>query len=303
MKILITGGAGFIGSHTVDILVKKGHKVCVIDNLSNGKMDNVNPRATFYKTDIASSSISKIFQKEKPEVVFHLAAHINLRKSFDNPVADAKTNILGSLNILECCRKNNVKKVIYASSAAVYGEPRYLPVDEAHLIRPTSPYGLSKAVAEDYVKLYNKTYGLNYVILRYSNVYGPRQDPTGEAGVISIFLDHVLKGKAPEIFGSGMQTRDFVFVEDVAVANLMAINSPDGIYNIGSGKETSVNEIFNEISEITGFYATPIHSEPRQEIKRIYFKTSRAHEVLGWTPKTTLREGLRKTIEWMKKPK
>lgn len=298
MKVLVTGGAGFIGSHTVDLLVKKGHDVSVVDNLSNGKMYNVNKKAKFFKADIKSNKLNVIFQDFLPECVIHLAAHINLRDSLEDPLHDANENIIGSLNVLECCRHFNIKKIVYASTAAVYGEPRYLPIDESHLIRPTSPYGLSKSVIEDYIRLYNKLFGLDYVILRYANVYGPRQDPNGEAGVISIFIDKMIQNKKPEIFGDGMQTRDFIFVGDVASANLVALGRCSGIYNVSTCKETSVNEILENLSKLTGFKGNALKRGPKREVKKIFLKYDKISESMGWKPKIGIKEGLEKTVNY-----
>jgi UDP-glucose 4-epimerase len=299
MKVLVTGGAGFIGSHVVDMLISKGFDVAVADNLSNGKAENVNKKARFYKADITTHELVDVFQSEIPDCVIHLAAHINLRKSLEDPAFDATQNIMGSLNVLENCRHFHVKKIIYSSTAAVYGEPRYMPVDEVHLIRPTSPYGLSKAVVEDYIRLYSKLYSLKYAIVRYANVYGPRQDPLGEAGVVSIFIDKMLKGENPEIYGDGCQTRDFIFVKDVASATIAAMDAENGIYNVGTEKETSVNELFNMLAEITGFKGKPQRKGPKNEVRRICLRCSKK-EMLGWEPKANLHEGLEKTADYFR---
>ncbi|GAB6117189.1 hypothetical protein JCM16816_07860 [Thermoanaerobacter brockii subsp. lactiethylicus] len=201
MKALVTGGAGFIGSNIVDLLIENGYEVVIVDNLSTGKEEFINKKAIFYKKDIIDEDLCKIFEKEKPDYVIHQAAQIDVQKSIDNPVFDAKINVLGTVNLLECCRKSGVKKVIYASSAAVYGNPEYLPIDEVHKINPISYYGISKHTPEHYFVVYRQLYGLKYTILRYANVYGIRQDPKGEGGVISIFLDKMLKGERPIIFG------------------------------------------------------------------------------------------------------
>lgn len=302
MKILVTGGAGFIGSHTVDLLIAKGHEVVIVDNLSNGKVENVNKNAKFYKADIKSQELMEIFEKEKPEAVIHLAAHINLRKSMENPDHDMKENVFGTLNVLECCKKAGVKKIIYSSTAAVYGEPSYLPVDEKHPVNPTSPYGLSKSIAENYLKLYSRLYGINYVIHRYANVYGPRQDPLGEAGVISIFTDKLLSDHDAEIFGSGKQTRDYVFVEDVARANALALEAENGTYNIGTGKPTSVNELFDIIKKRANSSSSAVHKEPKNEVMHLHFSTVLAKEKMKWSPETSLENGIEKTLKhFMKK--
>lgn len=297
MKVVVTGGAGFIGSHTVDILIKNGYEVVVIDNLSRGKKDNINSNAKFIRMDIKSNGLRKVFKQEKPDFVMHLAAQIDLAKSIEDPLFDAKENILGTINLLECCKW--VKKIVYSSSIAVYGIPKYLPVDEKHPTELFSPYGLSKFVSEEYIRLYNKLYGLSYTILRYSNVYGPRQSPEGEAGVVSIFTKKLLRKESPIIFGDGRQTRDFVYVEDVANANLLALQSDkNGIYNIGSGKETEINELFRRIKDIIRVNVNPNYEKPRKEIKRICVNYENASKYLKWKPKTSLKEGLKKTIEW-----
>lgn len=228
MKVLVTGGAGFIGSHVVDCLIESGHETVVVDNLATGKASHVHPKAKLYVTDIRSKELKEIVETEKPRVVIHQAAQVSVKRSVDEPLWDAEINILGTLNLLECCRAANVEKLIYASSAAVYGDPVYVGVDERHLIQPLSLYGVSKYTPELYIKVYHHLYGLNYTILRYANVYGPRQDSEGEGGVVSIFIDKLLKGEQPIIYGDGEQTRDFVYVTDVAQANVMALTRGDG---------------------------------------------------------------------------
>ncbi|ENN96339.1 NAD-dependent epimerase/dehydratase [Methanocaldococcus villosus KIN24-T80] len=294
--ILITGGAGFIGSHVVDLFVNNGYDVIILDNLKTGNLNNVNEKAKFIKGDIRD----KINLRDI-EVVIHQAAQINVRYSVEDPKYDADVNILGTINLLEAIRKYEIEKIIYASSGgAVYGEPKYLPVDENHPISPISPYGLSKYVGEEYIKLYNRLYGIEFVILRYGNVYGERQDPKGEAGVISIFIDKMLRGERPVIFGNGKQTRDFVYVKDVAKANLLAMKWKNEIVNIGSGKETSVNELYKIISEELKFKEKPIYDKPREgEVYRIYLNIDKAKS-LGWEPETGLKEGIRKVINWMR---
>ncbi len=299
--ILVTGGAGFVGSHLVDRLIKEGYDVVVLDNLSTGSRENVNPKAKFVRVDIRSEDLDKLINYNDIEIVFHLAAQINVRRSVENPTYDGDINILGTINILELMRKYDINKIIFASSGgAVYGEPIYLPVDERHPIKPLSPYGLSKYVGEEYIKLYNRLYGIEYSILRYANVYGERQNPKGEAGVISIFVNKMLKGERPTIYGDGNQTRDFVYVGDVVDANILAMTWKNEIVNIGTGKETSVNEIFNVIRSILGFKKDPIYTSPRPgEVRRIYLDISKARS-LGWEPKVDLHEGIRRVVEWMK---
>lgn len=302
MKVLVTGGAGFIGSHLVDKLIENGHEVIVLDNLSNGNKTNVNPAAHFFKIDIRDKKIVDIFRKEKPEVVFHLAAQINLRKSIENPEYDAEINILGSLNLLKCCVEYDVRKIVFSSSAAVYGEPQYLPVDEKHPTEPSSPYGVSKLSVEKYLKLFNETHGLDYIIFRYANVYGERQNPRGEAGVISIFIDKLLRGERPIIFGDGEQTRDYVYVKDVAEAtiNAMEKNVKNEIINIGTGKEITVNGLFKKIRELLKVDIEPIHEKPKKEVRRFFMNIEKAKKLLGWEPKTNLEKGLSNTIHYLK---
>lgn len=300
-RVLVTGGLGFIGSNIVDLFIEKNYEVIVVDNLYSGCKKNLNKDAKFYKTDICDSDLEKIFKRENPEFVLHQAAQVNLRKSISDPVFDANVNILGSINLLECCRKFNIKKIVYASSGgAVYGEPQYLPVDESHPIKPLCPYGASKYSVENYLFMYWKIFNLDYVALRYSNVYGPRQDPSGEAGVIAIFTDRLLKGENSVIFGDGNQTRDFVYVQDVANANLIAMEKKTRSreFNIGSGIETSVNEIYEKLKGITNSKISAVHDNPiLGEVRRIYLDIKLAKNELNWGPKTNLDEGLKETVE------
>jgi UDP-glucose 4-epimerase len=298
--ILVTGGAGFIGSHIVDNLIENNYEVVILDNLATGNKNNINPKAEFINSDIKDNDLDEKINFKDIEAVFHQAAQINVRSSVENPIHDGEINILGTINILEMMRKYDINKIIFASSVGLYGEPNYLPVDENHPINPLSPYGLSKYVGEEYIKLYNRLYGIEYAILRYSNVYGERQDPRGEAGVISIFIDKMLNNQNPTIFGDGNQTRDFVYVGDVAKANLMALNWKNEIVNIGTGKETSVNELFNIIKDEIGFKGNAIYDKPREgEIYRIYLDTKKA-ESLGWKPEVDLKEGIKRVVDWMK---
>jgi UDP-glucose 4-epimerase len=300
MKILVTGGAGFIGSHIVDLLIENGYEVVIVDNLSTGKEEFINKKAIFYKKDITDDDLYEIFEKEKPDYVVHQAAQIDVQRSIDDPVFDAKVNILGTVNLLESCRKSGIKKIVYASSAAVYGNPEYLPIDEVHKINPISYYGISKHTAEHYFEVYSQLYDLKYTILRYANVYGIRQDPKGEGGVISIFIDKMLKGERPIIFGDGNQTRDFVYVKDVAKANLLALEKGDSeVVNISTNKATSINKLVELMNEIMNTSLEPIYAEPRKgDIVHSYLDNKKALEVLGWKPEYSLEDGLRETIEY-----
>lgn len=301
MKVLVTGGAGFIGSHTADMLAEKGYEAVIVDNLSNGRRENLSPRAKFYQADITRDDTDEIFRKEKPDFVIHMAAQISLRKSFENPEEDAKQNILGTIRVLEAAASHGVKKIIYSSTAAVYGEPEKIPVSEECPPNPSSPYGIDKYAAEKCIELFHKLKGIDYTILRYSNVYGPRQDPMGEAGVISIFINSMLRNKSPEIFGDGSHTRDFVYVKDVARANIMALLSgKNGIYNVGSGKETSVNDIFGLISRHACPGVEPVYLPPINEVARMIFDCSKIGKDIGWTPTVRIEDGIKETVDYFR---
>lgn len=332
IKIIVTGGAGFIGSHLVDRLINEGYKVIVIDNLSTGKKENLNPKAKFYKIDIRSPKIFEIFKKEKPEIVFHLAAQIDIRKSVEDPFESAKINILGSLNLIENFVKlyfakkshgfttdKNVRissregshefaKFIFASTGgAIYGDAKIIPTPENYPEFPVSPYGIEKLIIEKYLNYYYQVYGLSYTALRLANVYGPRQNSKGEAGVVAIFCDKILSGKQPIINGDGKQTRDFVYVEDVVDAFILAMlacsadrkKDKVGVYNIGTCKETNINTIFRKLKKLTGSSCKEIHGSAKPgEQRRSCLDFSKAKKELGWQPKTSLDEGLLKTVEW-----
>jgi len=303
MKVLVTGGAGFIASHIVDFLLKKGYKVVIIDNLSSGKKEYLNKKAKFYKKDIITEDINSVFAKEKPDIVIHAAAQVMLRESLKDPVHDAKTNIIGTINVLEACRNNKVKKIIYTSTGgARVGEPQYLPVDENHPLNPVSPYGISKHTAEHYVWMYNQLYGLDYLIFCFGNVYGPRDDPKTKR-VTAIFSDKMMKGETPIIFGDGKQTRDFIYVLDLAELIVNSINKKPKhkLFHLANGTQISVNEIFKILQKVSGFKEDAKHIEAIPgEVRDIYLDTRLAQKELGWRPKTDFTKGLEQTFNWLK---
>jgi UDP-glucose 4-epimerase len=306
MNILVTGGAGFIGSHVVDLYLEQGHRVVVVDDLSTGRRQNLNPRVVFYQTDIRSPEMDSIFQLEKPEVLNHHAAQMDVRRSVADPLFDAQVNILGSVNLLECARKHGVKRIVYASTGgAVYGEPVYLPCDESHPIDPICQYGASKHTVEHYLFLYRAIYGLEYTVLRYPNVYGPRQDAHGEAGVVAIFTGLMLADQQVVINGDGEQVRDFVYVGDCARANLQALVQANGseIYNLGSGAGTTVNAIFEQLKQITGYQRDALHGPAKLgETRRIYLDAGKAAQQLAWRAEVGLEEGFRATVDHFRVP-
>ena len=305
MKIVVTGGAGFIGSNVADAFIEDGHSVVIIDNLSTGNRKNLNPSAKFYLADIRDENIIReIFEIEKPDLVDHHAAQIDVRKSLEIPGFDAEVNIIGSINLIKASLEYKVRKFIYISTGgAIYGEPEILPVKEDFPINPVCQYGISKHTVEHYLYLYSLHYGLKYIVLRYPNVFGPRQNPLGEAGVNAIFIHQMLTHQTPTIFGDGEQLRDYVYVGDIVKANLAAIEKGEnGMFNIASGKGTSVNMIYRELKDIIGFKHDPIYKPARTgEIYKIYLDPSKADAELGWKVKTPFREGLEKTVEWHRK--
>jgi len=303
MEVLVTGGAGFIGSNIVDGLIKEGHKAIVVDNLSTGKKENLNEKAEFYQLDIRDQELEKVFEENNITHVIHHAAQIDVQHSIKDPLFDAQNNILGTINVLAMAKEYEVEKIIYASSAAVYGEPDYLPVDEEHLIKAMSPYGITKHTPEHYIKMYSELYDLKYTIFRYSNVYGPRQDPKGEGGVVSIFVDKMLAEERPVIFGDGEQTRDFIHVYDIVKANLLALEKGDNILvNISTESRDSVNDLVNYLNEILPYSLEAINEEARKgDILHSSLANGKAKELLGWTPDYDLREGLKQTVEYYSK--
>jgi len=303
MKILLTGGAGFIGSHVADLLIEEGHKVIIIDNFSTGKEANLNPSATIYPLDILDEKVEEVFVRERPEILNHHAAQVNVRESVRDPIFDLEINIRGTVHLLELSRKYGVKKIIFASSGgAIYGEQNHFPAREDHPLRPLSPYGISKLAGENYLYYYQQTFGIPSVSLRYANVYGPRQDPFGEAGVVAIFTQKMLAKEQPIINGSGEQTRDYVYVDDVARINLMVLKDGiTGAFNVGTGKETTVNYLFQRIKSLTQSEVQEIHGEPQKgEQLRSVLSFEKARQALGWEPLIELDEGLEKTVKSFK---
>jgi len=301
MNILVTGGAGFIGSHIVDAYLKLGHRVIILDNLSSGKKENIAPEAKFYEMDLLDPEVGKILKDEKIEVINHHAAQISVTHSVSHPEEDATTNILGSIKLLEAAKSLGLKKFIFASTGgAIYGLQDVFPADESHTCRPESPYAISKFSVENYLNFYRNTHGLSTTVLRYSNVYGPRQDPHGEAGVVAIFCQKLLSKSQSLIFGDGEQTRDFVAVQDVAQANVLALNpSLTGLYNIGTGKETTVNELFRNIAQLDGNNASPQHAPARKgELQRSVIDPGKFQKNTGWRPEMPLNTGLGQTYEF-----
>ena len=302
-KVLVTGGAGFIGSHVVDRLLELGHEVAVVDDLTSGRVANLSPAATLYETDITGPALDDVLRAVRPEVVCHYAAQISVTHSMRDPVADANTNILGSLNLLQSCVRNGVRKVVYTSSGgAIYGEPQYLPCDEGHPVQPLSYYGASKFAVEKYLYVYRLTHGLDYTALRLGNVYGPRQDPTGEAGVVAIFAQAMLQGRPITIYGTGEQERDFVFVRDVAEASVAALEMGGGdAYNIGTGAGTSINHIYTLLKQGAAYAGEAAYGPDRPgDVFKIYLDVAKAREGLGWAPRYSLEDGLRETLQWFR---
>lgn len=303
-KILVTGGAGFIGSHVVDQFLENGYEVVVLDDLSTGRSSNLNPSAKFYQMDIRDPKVRDVFEAERPDYISHHAAQMDVRRSVAQPLFDADVNILGSINLIECAKEFGVKHFVYISTGgAVYGEPERVPCEETDAINPICQYGASKHTVEHYLFMYHYNYGLKYTVLRYPNVFGPRQDPHGEAGVVAIFTGKMLADESLTIHGDGEQTRDFVYVSDCARANVLAVSEQHqpGIYNIGWGRPTSINDIFSTLVKVTG-YGRPVKYGPAKvgETRHIYLNAAKAQKDLSWSPVISLEDGLKKTVEYFR---
>jgi UDP-glucose 4-epimerase len=302
-RIIVTGGAGFIGSHVTDMLVEQGHTVAVVDDLSSGREENVPANATLIKTDIRSEEAAAFVSDFNPETIYHLAAQMDVRKSVYDPSFDADVNIRGALNLIEAGRRADLKRVVFSSTGgAIYGDQNVYPADESHAEWPLSPYGITKLALEKYLYYYHIEYGLNVVCLRYANVYGPRQNAHGEAGVIAIFSRRLLSGEAPTIFGDGENTRDFVYVGDVVDANRAGLDRIGyTIYNVGTGIESTVNEVYQKLNEIIGAGIEPVYAEPRPgEQRRSSITAKKIEAELGVSINTPLSEGLKKTVAWFR---
>ena len=306
MNILITGGAGFIGSNIADAYIEAGHNVVVVDDLSTGVESNVNARAKFHKMDIRNRSVEEIFRRHSIDVLNHHAAQMDVRRSVEDPEFDASVNIAGSLNLFECARRAGVKKVLFASTGgAIYGEQIRFPADEEHPTNPLSPYGISKLAVEKYLSFYRNVHGITTIVLRYANVYGPRQRPDGEAGVVAIFAEKMMNGETPVINGDGSQTRDFTFVGDVVRANLLGLGHRESeTFNVGTGVESDVNEIFRHLKHNLGSAVAERHGPPKAgEQKRSVISAEKIGRILNWRPSVALDEGLKRTSDWFQKNK
>lgn len=302
MNTVVTGGAGFIGSHVVELLLARGHRVWVLDNLSRGRWENVPEQATLSVGDIRDAEgTAALFDDVKPEACFHLAAQIDVRVSIAEPLVDAEANVLGTISVLEAARRTGTQVLLASTGGAIYGECADGPAAETYHRQPLAPYGTSKLAAEAYLSTWNRLYETRHVALRFANVYGPRQDPHGEAGVVSIFLSHLLEGKAARIFGDGSQTRDYVYVGDVARAMLAATERSGGVYNVGTGVETSVVELYERCQQASGITLAPEHATARMgELQRSVLDCSLAASELGWRPELALTDGLRATWDWLR---
>lgn len=303
MNVLVTGGAGFIGSNIADAYIAAGHFVVIVDDLTSGAIENVNPKAKFYKLDIQSPDVETIFRDHMIQVINHHAAQMDVRRSVADPRYDASVNILGMLNTLELGVRYGVKKVIFASTGgAIYGEQDYFPADEQHPLRPLSPYGITKLATEKYLFYYQAVHGIQHVILRYANVYGPRQNPHGEAGVVAIFASKMLDDQQPIINGDGKQTRDYVYVDDVVKANILALShGSSDTFNVGTGVENDVNTLYTIIKKYTVSRHAEVHGPAKiGEQLRSVIDHSKAKKILGWSPTVTLEEGLKRTVDFFR---
>ncbi len=302
-RILVTGGAGFIGSHIADALVAEGHEVHVLDNLSSGSEEQIPPEAHFHHLDVRDAGARELMEKGGFDVLIHHAAQMDVRRSVADPLYDADVNVMGLLNLMEGARLGGVRKVLFASTGgAIYGEPQYVPQDETHEQQPLSPYGITKLVSEKYLHFYYHVYGIPYISLRYANIYGPRQNPHGEAGVVAIFTERMLRGEQPIINGPGTQTRDYLYVEDVVRGNLAAL-AYEGvdIFNLGTGIETDVNRLFQLLRTYTGVDIEEVHGPAKPgEQQRSVLDYRKAAKKLGWKPLVVLEEGLQRTVQWFK---
>lgn len=303
MRVLVTGGAGFIASHVTDAFVAAGHQVAILDDLSSGKRENLNPKATFYHLDVQDPGVADVMRRERPEVLCHHAAQIDVRRSVADPVFDARVNLCGLLNLMEHGRRNGLKRVLFSSTGgAIYGEQEVYPAPETHKTEPVSPYGIAKLASERYLFFYSVAYGISYAALRYGNVYGPRQNPHGEAGVVAIFVEKLLRGEQPIINGDGRQSRDYVYVGDLVRANLAALTSDfSGSVNLGTGIETDVNTIFRHVRTLCESNAPEQHGPAKPgEQQRSVIDSTLAQRVLGWRPQVSLEDGLRETVAFFR---
>ena len=301
MRVMVTGGGGFIGSHIVDALIEHGHSVFVVDNLSEGNTDNLNSHARLFDVNINDSDgLQRAFAEAKPDVVSHNAAQVSVRNSMADPIHDAEVNIIGSLNVLQCAAKNDVERIIFASTSVVYAKPIHLPMDETHPLRPESVYGVSKLSVENFIRLYTDAYGIRHKIFRYGNVYGPRQNPHGEAGVVAIFTGQFLRGEQPTIFGDGTKTRDYIYISDIVAANIAALDAAgdNETYNIARGIGVSDYEIFDAVGAACDSSMQPKYAPVRPgEPQHISLDPAKAMQSLSWQPRVSLPDGVIQVVE------